>query len=193
MIRLFTAIEVPEDLHPALCAMQAGLPGAQWVPPENFHITLRFIGEVPEPAFDEIAEALWQIQASGFSLKLSGVDKFGGESKKSKARSVFASVKDEGGLVRLAKKIDATLQSIGLEPDHRKFRPHVTLGRLKDTPPSRLGPYITDHAMFSTRLFNIAEFVLFSSQLSASAPLYEPLARFALTGPTPNEKPLTHD
>ena len=183
MIRLFVAIEIPEEVRDALLDMQAGLPGATWSPFDNLHLTLRFIGEVPEPMVEEIAEALWQIHTEGFSLKLKGVGRFGGEGARSPARLVYVGVEHDGGLPRLANKVEQALQGLGLEPERRKFHPHVTLARLKDTPMTRLGDFLAEHSMFSTRGFDVREFALFSSKQGRDHSVYEALGRFALAPP----------
>ena len=181
MIRLFTAIEIPDEVRDTLLDLQSGLPGATWSPYENLHLTLRFIGEVPEPMTDEIEEALWSIRAPGFLLRLKGVGKFGGEGQRAPARLVYAGVEHDDGLTRLQAKIERALQGIGLEPERRKYHPHVTLARLKDTPIGRLGEYLAEHAMFSTLRFEVAEFALFSSTLGREHSVYDALSSFALT------------
>ena len=181
MIRLFTAIEIPEEVRDLLLDLQSGLPGATWSPWDNLHLTLRFIGEVPEPMVEEIEEALWGIQAEGFSLQLKGVGKFGGESARAPARLVFAEAERAEGLMRLQSKIEHALQELGLEPERRKYHPHVTLARLKDTPMGRLGNYLAEHAMFAPPRFAVNEFSLFSSTLGREHSVYDALSSFALT------------
>jgi 2'-5' RNA ligase len=183
MIRLFVAIEIPEDVREELTHLQAGLPGATWSPEENMHLTLRFIGEVREPMVEEISEALWRIQAEGFALKLSGVDRFGGEGPRSPARLVFAGVEPVPALMRLQSKIEFALQDLGLEAEQRKFRPHITLARLKDTPMTRLGDFLAEHSLYRSRSFAVSEFALFSSMLGRDHSVYDAIDRFALPPP----------
>ena len=181
MIRLFTAIEIPEGVRDLLLDLQSGLPGATWSPFDNLHLTLRFIGEVPEPMVDEIEEALWSVHASGFSLRIKGIGKYGGEGPRSPARVIYAEVEHDNGLTRLQAKIEHALQDLGLDPERRKYHPHVTLARLKDTPIGRVGNYLAEHAMFSTPAFEVAEFTLFSSTLGREHSVYDALSSFALT------------
>jgi 2'-5' RNA ligase len=144
---------------------------------------LRFIGEVPEPMVDEIDEALWSIRAEGFSLRLKGIGKFGGESARAPARSLHLEVEHSDALPRLAAKIEQALQGTGLEAERRKFRPHVTIARLRDAPKFRLGDYLAEHAMFSSRVFDVREFQLYSSTLGAGHSVYDVLQRYALHAP----------
>lgn len=180
MIRLFTAIEIPEEVRDLLLDLQSGLPGATWSPWDNLHLTLRFIGEVPEPMVEEIEEALWRIQAEGFSLALKGVGRFGGEGPRAPARLVFAEIEHDAGLTRLQAKIEHALQELGLAPERRKYHPHITLARLRDTPIGRLGNYLSEHAMFSSPSFEVKEFSLFSSTLGRDHSVYDALSSFAL-------------
>jgi len=183
MIRLFTALEIPEEVRDLLLDLQSGLPGATWSPFDNLHLTLRFIGEVPEPMVDEIAEALWAIHMEGFTVKLKGVGKFGGESPRAPARLVYAGVEAEPGLGRLVQKIEKSLQDLGLKPERRKFNPHVTLARLRNAPIGRLGNYLAEHAMFDAPAFDVRDFTLFSSTLGKDHSVYHAVGRFALPAP----------
>lgn len=180
MIRLFTAIELPADVREELTHLEGGLPGARWTPAENLHLTLRFIGEVQEPAAEEIAEALWRIRAPGFCLALKGVGKFGGESRRSPSRLVYAGVEHPSALTDLVRLIEQALTDIGLPPETRKFHAHVTLARLKDTPLPRIAQFIQDHSLYASREFEVSEFVLFSSRPGNEASHYEALQSFAL-------------
>ena len=181
MIRLFTAIEIPDEVRDLLLDLQSGLPGATWSPFDNMHLTLRFIGDVPEPMVEEIEETLWRIQAEGFSLKLKGVGRFGGEGPRAQSRLVFAEIEQSDALTRLQGKIEQALQGLGLEPERRKYHPHVTLARLKDTPITRLGDYLAEHTMFASPAFEVKEFTLFSSSLGRDHSVHEALSSFALT------------
>ena len=88
MPRLFTALEIPREAALSLSLLRGGLPGARWIDVENYHITLRFIGDVEGHVADEVANALDRVRRSSFSLTLSGVGAFGGK----KPHSVWAGV-----------------------------------------------------------------------------------------------------
>lgn len=81
MPRLFTALEIPRDAALSLSLLRGGLPGARWVDVENYHITLRFIGDVEGHVADEIANALDRVRRPAFSLALSGVGAFGSKNR----------------------------------------------------------------------------------------------------------------
>ena len=180
MMRLFAAVEIPDDVRAELVRIQSGLPGARWSPPENLHITLCFIGQVQEPVAEEIADELSRVQVSPFKLRLGVPDTFGGERQNEKARILFASVEHDEALPRLAKKIEAAVRRLGVEVQSRKYRPHVTLARLKDLPPDRIGNYMRRHALFRSADFEVREFTLFQSILGHTSPTYHPLVVYRL-------------
>ena len=180
MIRLFVAIPIPLDVRDALSRLQSGLPGARWTPRENFHLTLRFIGEVQEPVLEDIVEALWQIRAGAFQLSLTGIGAFGGERPRSPARLLYCGVGAGLGLPALAARVEDALSRLSVPPPPRKFRPHITLARLKNTPRERLAQYVQDYNLFSTRAFEADAFFLYESRPGNVASVYTPLEEFPL-------------
>ena len=90
MPRLFTALEIPGDLVPKLEMLRGRLAGARWIDAENYHLTLRFVGDIEEPDADDLVEALSGIAVEPFSLKLSGVGSFGGR----KPRALWVGVEE---------------------------------------------------------------------------------------------------
>src|SRR5262249_10815299 len=97
MPRLFTAFEIPSDIRQSLALLRGGLPGARWVDPEDYHLTLRFIGDIDYGLADEIAEMLGQVARRRFSLNIDGLDSFGGN----RPRALVAAVRPEAELVEL--------------------------------------------------------------------------------------------
>ena len=162
MIRLFTAIEIPEAISARLIGLQNGLPGARWIDRENFHITLRFIGEVAEDIATDIDRALAELTADPFDLFLSGIGQFGNK----KPRAVWAGVSPSPVLSALQARQEKALQRLGLEPDHRNYTPHVTLARLRNGAAADVWRYIEANNLFETLPFTVERFVLFSSRLS---------------------------
>ena len=78
MPRLFTGLEIPPRVAQSLAMMRGGLPGARWIDPENYHLTLRFIGDIDDALARDIAGLLGRVQRSGFELRLDGLSSFGG-------------------------------------------------------------------------------------------------------------------
>src|SRR5258707_13789312 len=97
MPRLFTALEIPADVGQSLALLRGGLPGARWVDPDNYHLTLRFIGDVDDVLAREVAYMLGGIRGPGFDLQLEGLDSFGGN----KPRAVVAAAQPGRPLIEL--------------------------------------------------------------------------------------------
>lgn len=177
MLRLFTALALPPAAASDLAMMQTALPGARWTRPENFHITLRFIGEVDVRTADDAASALAALSAAPFDLTLKGCGVFG----KDAPRSVWVGVETNPALDRLNAKLERAFQRIGLRPDKRKFMPHVTLARVKEADPAKVQHYVEAHALFAAAPFRVGEFGLYSSTLGSNGSAYTLEAVYPLT------------
>jgi RNA 2',3'-cyclic 3'-phosphodiesterase len=168
MPRLFTALEIPRDAALSLSLLRGGLPGARWIDVENYHLTLRFIGDVEGHIADEIANALDRVHRPSFQLALSGVGAFGSK----KPHSIWAGVTASPDLAALQGEIDRICKRIGVAADPRKFVPHVTLARLKNTSPIEVAHYLSARGNFSTASFRVGRFVLMSSRDSVGGGPY---------------------
>jgi RNA 2',3'-cyclic 3'-phosphodiesterase len=180
MIRLFVAIDVPDSARRDMTALCSGVPGAKWVLPEQMHLTLRFIGEVDGAMGRDVASALADIDSPAFRLDLAGVGSFGNGRG---ARVLWVGVKPCPEIMRLQAKIETTLQRIGLEPERRKFHPHITLARLNGAPEQRVAEYLRAHSAFATPPLEAESFVLYSSFLSQAGALHRVEASYPLSVP----------
>src|SRR5690606_5522371 len=160
MPRLFTALEIPRDAALSLSLLRGGLPGARWIDVENYHLTLRFFGDVEGHVADEIANALDRVRRPAFQLALSGVGAFG----QKKPHAIWAGVAASPDLHALQAEIERICQRLGLPADPRKFIPHVTLARLRNTTPAEVARYLSARGNFSAEPFRIGRFVLMSSR-----------------------------
>ncbi len=176
MIRLFTAIEIPESVRTRLSFLQGGVPGARWSPAENLHLTLRFIGEVDEATANDIDDMLSGLHAPSFELTLKGAGEFGGRDP----HALWIGVAPNEVLMRLAAKIESALQRMGLPAETRKYAPHVTLARLRDAPVAKLREFLAAHAAFDSGPFAVRSFALFSSYPSSNGSLYRMERSYAL-------------
>ncbi len=179
MIRLFVAIPLPDSVRTQLSMLQSGLQGARWIKPENIHLTLRFIGEVHNDVAGDIDAALAQIAAPGFTLELDGIGNF---ARGKHPHALWAGVAKSEPLMRLQAKIEAALVRTGLEPEARKFSPHVTVARLRDIRKGRVEDWAAAHGAFRTAPFPVDRFVLFSSFLKSGGALYIEEASYPLSG-----------
>ena len=162
MPRLFTALEIPADIAFSLSLLRGGLPRARWIDTENYHVTLRFIGDVDEPLVDDIAGALHQISRPSFELTLEGLGTFGNR----RPHSLWAGLKRAPAVIGLHTELERCLQRIGLAPEHRRFIPHITLARVRAASEPDVAAYLALRGNFQTAPFPAGRFVLLSSKAS---------------------------
>ena len=118
-MRLFVGIDLPWSVRDRIASLSgAGIPGARWVPDENYHVTLRFIGEVPRYMAEEIDHAFAGIEAKAFTLTLGGIGAF---VKAGRASALWVGVERCAQLDHLRSKIETATQRCGLEPERRRF------------------------------------------------------------------------
>jgi RNA 2',3'-cyclic 3'-phosphodiesterase len=172
MLRLFTGIDLPPELKLSLSTLGAGLPGARWVDAGNYHITLRFIGEVNETMASDIDEALARINAPRFELALAGLGTFGN-------RQLWVGVERNDALVHLRDKIESALVRVGLEPEGRRYQPHVTLARLRGSD-AKLQTFIENNALYRALPFPVTHFSLIASYQTKAGSIYEDQADYRL-------------
>jgi 2'-5' RNA ligase len=180
VIRLFVAIPLPVDVRAQLGALQSGLSNARWIDKENMHLTMRFIGEVHEPDVQEIDSVLSQLIEPAIPVELHGLGYF---ERRGRAHSVWVRIKKSDALVHLQAKIERTLVTFGLEPEKRKYTPHVTLARIHDMPVERLVPWLSEIGDFSVPVFMADQFVLVETIRGHGGATYTPIARYDLFEP----------
>jgi RNA 2',3'-cyclic 3'-phosphodiesterase len=160
MPRLFTGIELPEDIAWRLSMMRAGLSGAHWIDPDNYHITMRFAGDISDAEANHFAHELSEVHFDSFDIELSGLGSFGGN----KPRAIWAAVKPSRELELLQKAHERAARIACLPPETRNFVPHITLARLRNVSPFAVADYLARHGGFFSKPFAVNRFVLFSSR-----------------------------
>jgi RNA 2',3'-cyclic 3'-phosphodiesterase len=176
MPRLFTALEIPPEVGQSLAMLRGGLPGARWVDPENYHVTLRFIGDIDDALAREIASMLGGVKRASFPVRLDGLNSFGGK----KPRAVVASILPAQPLLDLQAEHERLMQRVGLEPEGRKYTPHVTLARLRDSSSRQVADYLATRGLFRAATFPASRFVLLSSRASVGGGPYVVEAAYPL-------------
>ncbi|MEY4698218.1 MAG: 2,3-cyclic phosphodiesterase [Pseudomonadota bacterium] len=179
MIRAFLALDLPEAALTALRVQQFLLPLPRQVDPEQFHLTLVFLGEVPEPVLEAAHERFAALRMGRFSLRLQGLGLFGG----ARPRAAWAGVAPSEPLQRVQAKLHHAALAAGCPAESRRYHPHVTLGRFPPPPPEgamRLERAVAMGGGFVTPDWEVREVVLFQSHLSAKGPRYDALARYPL-------------
>jgi 2'-5' RNA ligase len=176
MPRLFTAVEIPPEISEGLSTLRGGLPGARWIDPENYHLTLRFIGDVDDDTAHDVIVMLGQVRRRAFELRLSGLGQFGGK----KPRAVFAAASASAPLSELQAEHERIFNRMGLAHDQRKFTPHVTLARLRESYAQEVADYLAVKGGYQSARFLVSRFVLFSSRASTGGGPYVTEAAYPL-------------
>lgn len=169
MIRLFAALAVPEDIAAELTPRQDHLHGARWRPPEAFHITLRFLGDVQENVAADLDAELTTVSGGPLELSLSGVGAFG---EGADIHAVWAGVEENQGLRHLARSCEIAARRAGLKADTRAYKPHVTLAYLRRPNPADVAAWIQQNNLLRTEPFRVTSFGLYSSWQSDQGSWY---------------------
>ncbi|MBU6419571.1 MAG: RNA 2',3'-cyclic phosphodiesterase [Proteobacteria bacterium] len=176
-MRLFVALDLPWEVKEQLSELSCNLPGARWVPEDNFHLTLRFIGEANRLEAEEIDLALASLRGRGFFFSLSGLGWF---EKNGRVNTLYAGVERNEDLARLQAKVGTALHRVGLAPEKRRFTPHVTLARMDQPVTPALTSFVQANNLYRSAPIRADNVTLFSSFLGKDQPTYTPEAEYAL-------------
>lgn len=177
MPRLFTALEIPPDIQRALSLYRGGLPGAHWIEPESYHVTLRFIGDIDHALARDVAAVLGEDQvAAALPIRIDGLSGFGGD----RPRAFYARVVPTPELARLQAGQEKAMRRAGLEPETRKYTPHVTLARLRGVRAGDVAALIARAGHFPPLSFTAERFVLMSARNSVGGGPYVVEAAYPL-------------
>ncbi len=182
MPRLFTALEIPAEIASALTLHRGGLLGARWIDPGDYHVTLRFLGDVDRHMAREVDGFLSDLAADPFEVVLDALGSFGGD----KPRAVYARVQPTPRLNELQGDLERLMRRLGLPPESRKFAPHVTLARLRDASPLDVAQYLAQHPIVRPISFTARRFALMSSRDSIGGGPYVLEAAYPLGPVYPN-------
>ena len=175
MPRLFTGLEIPPDLAEELALMRGGLTGARWIDVADYHLTLRFIGDIDLATADAVHDVLSGIRRRPFTVTLEGLDYFGGD----KPRAIVARAQPSPALVELQAEQERLLRRAGVAPETRRYVPHVTLARMRNASQTAVAHYLGTRG-FLTRRFEVDGFVLYSSRDSVGGGPYVVEAAYPL-------------
>jgi 2'-5' RNA ligase len=178
-VRSFVAVDLPASMHADIEGIQREIAtnGLRLVKPGLVHVTLKFLGDVPEEGIDKVAEALGAVKAAPFTAHVRGMGAFPGRS----VRVVWLGL--EGNFEELYRKVEDALSPLGFEREARGFSPHVTLGRVgrPSTETTRmLSPKIAALSGTDLGSFTVDKFLLKKSTLTHGGPIYEDIAKFPL-------------
>ncbi|MEH7829726.1 RNA 2',3'-cyclic phosphodiesterase [Gemmobacter denitrificans] len=179
MIRSFIALPIPEDICQKLRLLQFLLPLPARVEPEDFHLTLAFLGDQPVDRLEEVHDGLERLAAPPFPMLLEGVGLFGG----AKPRIAFAALPPNPALIHLQAKVARVAVAAGISIPARGFTPHVTLGRFDPPAPDaalRLERAVAAEQGFRAGPWLASELVLYASHPKAKGQRYERLSTYPL-------------
>ena len=178
MPRLFTGFEIPPELAFDLSLMRGGMTGARWMEPDDYHITIRFMGDVDHAMARDISSSLGVVRRAPVDIVIDGLSTFGGD----KPRALIARVQPTPQLQELQGEQERLVRRLGLAPEARKYAPHVTLARLRGTPASDVAFFLGSRGLFTSRRFTARRFVLYSSRDSVGGGPYVIEAVYPLGG-----------
>lgn len=168
MPRLFTGLEIPQPSNMELSLLQGGLKGARWIDPKNYHITLKFIGDIDYSLADEVKFELRKVESDSIEVRFDGLGVFGGK----KPHNIHANVELNSTLERLEEQQSRILERIGLKFERRKFIPHITLARLRGFRMEEVANWIGSKGKLSVQSFIASRFVLYSARESTGGGPY---------------------
>jgi 2'-5' RNA ligase len=168
--RLFVSIELPRTVTERFVELDPNLRGVRWLSPEQMHLTLSFLGNVPEDIAEKLKEKLSAIEWKAFFLPLTGFGAFPGKGRPSVIWIGVGS--GHPHLFQLHKRVQEAALAAGLEPDLRSFHPHVTVARCRDVSPEAIRPFLKAHAAFDGGMIHVESFCLNSSELMPAGSVY---------------------
>lgn len=177
-LRLFLALPIPDAIADRLTPLQRNVSGASWRPRENFHLTLRFCGDIDEALARDLDDELGRIGEAPFEMRLSGVGSFGGR----EPSALWVGADAPAVLARLAASCERAARRVGLAPEKRSFTPHITLAYLHGTTDHEVAEFHERTGAFRTDLFWVDHFAMFSSWTTKTASRYVEEAVYPLTG-----------
>ena len=176
-MRLFIAIELPDAVKMILTRLRADIPGARWVPMEQIHLTLDFLGEVDDAASKLLADELVAIRAPEFFLRFSGTGCF---PNRNRPRVLWVGLEPEPLLISLASQVRKAALACTIPQEERPFFPHITLARLKFPANRDVDAFLDQSRQPEIPPIIVGEFILFQSLLTPQGAIHTPIRGFPL-------------
>ena len=181
-MRVFTAVALPDSIKDELATFrQTRIPTARWDHHDDYHLTLRFIGDVDTATYERYKAALATVKAAPFELVLQGVGRFPPQVKRPPT-VLWVGVQLTPELIELQAKATAVLEAVGLGKDkHEDYSPHITLARLRtDKRLDELDRFLTAHTAFRTEPIAVSEFVMYQRDPIPGGGNYRQIDKFPL-------------
>ena len=178
MPRLFTAIELPGDVRTELRSLHSHIPGARWIEPANYHLTLRFFGDIGGSVARELIANLAEIEFDVFELRVLSLGVFGGNDP----HTVWAGIQPSPQLDALARAHEKAARNAGLLQETRTYKPHITLARLRHARIEDVARFLSRSSGYRSAPFYVARTVLMSSKPGVGGGPYAIEDSFPLRG-----------
>jgi 2'-5' RNA ligase len=178
MPRLFSAIELPDEVRAELYGLHQPLPSARWLKPDDYHLTLRFAGDIDNGLAREFVANLASVNVDAFELTVAGLGAFGGNDP----HTVWAGVTPSPALDALARAHEKAARDAGLPPEKRTFKPHITLARMKGSRVDAVAMFLNRYSGYRSEPFFVGQAVLMSSRPMVGGGPYAIEDRFPLRG-----------
>ena len=186
MPRLFIALDLPDAIRDGLYGLGGSIPGSRAVPHCQLHVTLKFMGDIEASLVSLITETLSEVRQPAFTMMIKGVGHF---PPRGKPTVLWAGVGNCEELPLLHKRIENILYHRGIARETRKFFPHVTLARLHNSPPSRIGPFLAGNSLLASPEFTATAFTLYASSLTPKGAIHTCIQTFHLQGKIEKPQP----
>ena len=173
--RLFFALRPPAPIREALLSLMEQMSGARWQDEGQLHLTLRYIGEIDERTAEDIADAARDLAFTPFDISVEGCFFF---ARKGIPTQLYAAIAPDDRLAALHRKLDRICVRCGVEPERRKFVPHITLARLNRSA-GPLDTFLARHGAVKFGPWRVDDYILYESHLREQGSLYEPLCTYS--------------
>ncbi|MBA3722557.1 MAG: RNA 2',3'-cyclic phosphodiesterase [Parachlamydiaceae bacterium] len=168
-------VELPTPIKKDLSLVCSGLQSVDWIPEENFFITLRYLGEINDSLFAEIKDRLSTINFLTLQLSLFGIE---ANITKGNHCSIWTNVNPSEKIIKLKHEIDKALVNLNQIPNEKSFQPHVMLGHSNQVSSQRLADYLAYHSFYQTEPFTINNFVLSTVHNTPNKTLFRTIEKY---------------
>jgi len=175
--RYFVGIDLPKDVKDELKYIESAMLGAKWTKSDQYHLTIRFIGELDTELIEKLCEQLEKVEAERVPLTVEGVGQF---PPKGEPKILWAGVEKDEALLNLKQIIEEQVNSIGFEKDKRNYTPHITLARLRRPRVRDIKEFVNVHSSLELPRYEVDSFHLYSSEMTEEGPVYKVEKSFRL-------------
>ncbi|MBT0664970.1 RNA 2',3'-cyclic phosphodiesterase [Geobacter pelophilus] len=177
MGRLFVAIDLPEEVRRTICRLQEETLGFKWVPEEQLHLTLRFVGDADNEQYQQLSQNLAAINSDAFTFTLKALGHFPHHGP---PRILWIGIDRCPDLMALQREVEAACVTAGFAADQRPFSPHITIARLKDASIAEVKSFAARHSLFRSAMCAVNSFHLYASTLLPKGAVHQRLNSFPL-------------